>query len=100
MTDQPTKGQFHLHRVGDLVCVTTKENSHLDLKEIVNLRWILAAFHGPDREANARKFMLVDELVEALQGMISWAEDRPEKHPVDTWADACAILAKIKGGER
>lgn len=39
----------------------------------------------------------VAELVEALEGMLTWVEQRPTPHPYDTWKAAEATLARVRG---
>lgn len=39
----------------------------------------------------------VAELMEALEGMLTWVEQRPTPHPYDTWKAAEATLARVRG---
>jgi hypothetical protein len=39
---------------------------------------------------------LVRELVDALEGMLTWVEQRPTPHPFDTWETARAALQRAK----
>lgn len=89
MTDQPKPTRWERDEGGDDIYFWSKPG---DANLIV--------ISGPDREANAALFIRaqhMDELVEALEGMLSWAEKRPDKHPFDTWERARDVLAKIKG---
>jgi hypothetical protein len=110
MTDQPTKGPFIAVPFNDLIWVTKKENSHLNLQEVSNLRHILAAFHGPDREANAALFLRaqhMDELVDAVRQAAVWFRDYAAVHRIKGDADKAkrnsdradflgAVFAKIQ----
>jgi hypothetical protein len=105
MTDQPTKGPCIAVPFNDLIWVTKKENSHLNLQEVSNLRHILAAFHGPDREANAKLFLRaqhMDELVEAATDLLTHCGFDYDPSDIDETDKAKerrvrAILAKIQG---
>lgn len=98
MTDQPTKW-YQL--VGAYEIQLSTNNASV-------------IFTGPDREANARRFILMDELMEAAQPFAELATDieeaanlyeGPESDPNNwakscDWADLARIrdtLAKIKG---
>jgi hypothetical protein len=101
MTDQPTKGPFIAVPFNDLIWVTKKENSHLDLQEVSNLRHILAAFHGPDREANAALFLHMAELVEAATDLLTHCGFDYDPSDIDEEDKAKerrlrAIIAKIQ----